>query len=130
MAKRPGMMRWGLAGSLTFGLSKGFEAMGDAAPYAADGVSIDRLYWHMLALVLFIATAAFGFLFLRGLWGRYVTPQRTGGGSGLTPRRDAEVFADEGDFDPDAALSRYMASRAEPQEPVAPRPSGFGRKRV
>lgn len=127
---RPAVMRWAIPGSIFFGLSKGFEAMGDAAPYAADGVSGERLVWHLTALVLFIFAGVCGFLFFRGLFKRYVVPPRDGDRQHPTPMSDARVFADAETFDPDAALARYMAKRSAPEQTIAPRPGGFGRKSV
>ena len=71
------------------------------------------------------------FLFVLKFW-RAATPPATGGGSGTATALEEE----KSDFDPDAALARYMARRnGEPDAPPpsfggggSPRPGGFGRK--
>ena len=128
--RKPGMLRWGLLAALCFGLSKGFEGLGDLAPYAAEGVSGDRLGWHLLALVLLIAAIAFGFLFMRGAYRRLVAAPANDDTEEPRPAGYAHVFEDEADFDPDAALSRYMARRKQDETSGAARPSGFGRRGV
>ena len=123
-----------LGGLILRAASKGFEAMGDGAPMIEGGVSTDRLMFHLFALVLLIAAAACwlraAYLFFRKLY-------KSG------PAKDPElerVFADQGadareaEFDPDAALARYLARKAdsEPAMPVdlpAARAT-FGRKAV
>jgi hypothetical protein len=77
----------------------------------------------------------FVFLFVLKFW-RAATPPATGGGSGSGGALEEE----KSDFDPDAALARYMARRnGEPGAPPptfggggggSPRPGGFGRKTV
>ena len=68
----------------------------------------------------------FVLLFALKLWrmARPPAPQRSGGGTG------AALEEEKSDFDPDAALARYMARRAAgPTGPVdRPPPGSFGRK--
>lgn len=55
---------------------------------------------------------------------RTPAPPRGTGRSGPTPQ------AEPSDFDPDAAIARYLAQRGEPGPPVpVPTRPGFGRKR-
>jgi hypothetical protein len=124
-----GWLGWGIAAIVCGSLSRGFEAMGDAEPYAAEGVSGGRLVFHLLALILLIAAAVCGWRAVRQM----MRGVRSGGPS---PRDTAAVFEDapaSGEFDPDAALSRYLERRQEalpePPRPAAP-PSGFGRKGI
>jgi len=125
-----GFIGWGLLGILLRAFSNGFEAMGYAAPLAGHGVSGERLTFHLLALVLLIGTAYCGFRALRCLW-RSI---RGGPSAAANPeiRALADVFAGEREFDPDAALARYMATRNATPEPATSsqvRPAGgFGRK--
>lgn len=124
------MIGWGLLGLILRMVSKGFEAMGDAAPIAAGGMSGERLGFHLVALMLLAAAIYCFFRMLRHAW-------RTMRGA-PTPG-DAEialltgVFDDRQAFDPDEALKRYMAKREAMPDPgpvsaSAPQSQGFGRK--
>ena len=128
--------RWVLLGGAMWTLSRGFEAMGDAAPFAEDGVSTERLVFHVLALVLLLGTAVCFFKVLRACIG--MVQDRSGGPA----REAARVFAPDpksaplpqapGEFDPDAAFARYMerksAGEIEPVMQAPPPRGGFGRK--
>lgn len=128
--------RWIALGIVAIALSRGFEAMGDAAPYAEAGVSGERLTFHLAALVLLIAGGA---AFLRALVGAVRTIQGKVATPAATPTRAAAaVFSEpsrhDGDFDPDAAFARYMERKAAGEvQPVTagaatPPRQGFGRK--
>lgn len=128
--------RWIALGIVAIALSRGLEAMGDAAPYAEAGVSGERLTFHLAALVLLIVGGA---AFVRALIGAVRTIQGKVSARAATPARAAAaVFSEpsrpDGDFDADAAFARYMERKAagEVQTVTAiaaslPR-QGFGRK--
>lgn len=85
-------------------LSKSLELRGDVAPSPSD-----RLFFHVLALVVLVAALA---CFLWVLWQGW----RTIAGRGKQEAaKVAEVFADEqpDEFDPDAVLQRYLAGKPE-----------------
>lgn len=90
-------------------IATGLEAMGDKAPFAADGVSGERLVFHGAALVLTIgALASFG-------WALYVLCSKR-------PKTDAEVvhvFEGEAPSEVEAAPAPTIRRT---------QPSGFGRK--
>ena len=125
--------RWLVAGLVLSTLSRGFEAMGDAAPFAESGVSGERLMFHSLALALLLAAIACGIKLIAVLLG---SVRDTVAGS---PQTVARVFSETpqapGEFDPDAAFERYMAKKASgdievPAGPAGQSPprAGFGRK--
>ena len=133
MRKRSGAVKYLVAAAVIFPISKGFEAVGDAAPLTSGGVSGDRLFFHSLALLVFLDVV--GCLFRAGqLSFRFFR-----GGSISQPQALANVFDDPADapgandssFDPDAALNRYMSRKnsAQASPTVAPS-SGFGRRVV
>jgi hypothetical protein len=119
---------WLLGGFALLGVSRVLGRLGDLAPVAASGPSPERALWHGLALILVLASLACfirtGILIWRSVSGRPTAPKP----------KVAAVFEDErSDFDPDAALARYMANRkAEPatgEKPALSRPAGsFGRR--
>jgi hypothetical protein len=128
-----GWKRWFVGGAVLMALSRGFEAMGDAAPFVEDGgIAGERLMYHGLALVLLIAGAGCGVRVLARLI-RSLMP-----GAADTPGAVARVFADgpvlpqaPAEFDPDEAFARYMARKAAQEAdapPAAPVWGGFGRK--
>ena len=101
------------------------EAWGDSFPYAAEGVSWDRLTWHGLALLVLLG----GFYcFVRA----FAAAWRTIRGDKAAGRAAAAAFDDEASetFDPDAALARYLEKRAAPApgQITRPRPGGFGKR--
>lgn len=112
-------------------LGKFLEKIGDAAPMGAE-----RTLFHVAALAAILVGLA---CFLRA--GFVIWRWFTGGTAPTEKAALTRVFADEpepaSDFDPDAALSRYMARKAaDPQlampaveQPVRP-PATFGRKQV
>jgi hypothetical protein len=140
MAQRQGSgLRYVFAGMFLAGVSKVIEIRGDIAPYAAQGVSGERLLYHGLALLVLLSALA---CFIQG--GRVAFRRIFNRGSTETAEL-VKVFADSGppqrdppddeNFDPDAALARYFERKqtasldaARPTE-APPRPAGsFGRK--
>jgi hypothetical protein len=117
---------WLIAGFAFYKLSGVLEAMGDAAPYAADGgVAYERLQYHGTALALLVAGGA---CFVRA--GILIWKSVRGGGS---PKPDKPAKAEapveaEPAFDPDAALARYLANRDGGDTPRPTSPTGFGRR--
>lgn len=116
---------WLIAGFAFYKLSSVLEAMGDAAPYAAEGaVAYERLQYHGAALVVLIAGGACfvraGILIWRTI--RAGTPWT----DKASPKAEGAVDP-EPEFDPDAALARYLASKGE-QPPHNANPGGFGRR--
>jgi hypothetical protein len=119
---------WLLGGFALLGFSRVLEKMGDLAPVAASGPSPERALWHGLALIVVLAALACfirtGILIWRSVSGRATAAKPN----------VAAVFEDEpSDFDPDAALARYMATRkaapAASEKPALSRPAGsFGRR--
>ena len=131
MARSWVLTKWGALGTLGFGLSRGFERIGDLSFSAGD--SGTALVCHLLALVLLIVTIVCGWKFMRALWRRH-------GVFGLKEEsdveQDAQVFADAPQstpqFDPDSALANYLDEKLRQGKPVPPSrsPSEFGRKSV
>ncbi len=117
---------WGALGALTFGLSHGFEAVGDTA--FAKGDSGTALVFHLLALALLIGAIACGVMFLRAL----VRKQGLFGSNKENPKRTAQVFEEiqrpDEPFDPDAALANYLTKRDQSPRPATPPTKGFGRR--
>ena len=121
MAQRPVfVVLWLASGFGLIRLSKSLETQGDIASAAGD-----RLFYHCIALLVLLgALACFvrvGWRALRTLFGR--TASRT--------KELEQVFAENSEFDADAALARYIENRGPAREgvPHASR-STFGRKRV
>ena len=119
---------WLLCGFGLLWLSKLLEGFGDALPFAAEGASWDRAAFHGAALVALLAGLGCFIRAMLAMW------RRNRGGK-VEARKLARVF-DEGDaprdFDPDAALARYLEKRTESgSEPNRPAPTsggGFGRR--
>ena len=122
-------MRWLLwlfAGFALYRFSAVLEGVGDSYPHAASGVSWDRLTFHGAALILLLGGLACFvralILIVRSLRGRSAKPAAP-----AAPGPDGPP-----EFDPDAALARYLESRNEQPEqrttgPLPPK-SGFGRR--
>jgi len=119
-------LRWLAAGIGLFGLSRLLESMGDLAPIAESGVSVERAAWHIPALLVLLAALA---CFVRA--GVLIWRSLSGGGrappSKLVP---GAVNAEADDFDADAALARYLEQKDAEPRPTrpAPGPGGFGRR--
>jgi hypothetical protein len=115
---------WLIAGFAFYKLSGVLEAMGDAAPYAAEGVSGERLQYHLGALALLIAGGACfvraGILIWKSVRGGGSPPDKSG--------KSASPVEAEPEFDADAALARYLAKRDGGQAPGPTSPTGFGRR--
>ena len=119
---------WVMAGFGLYFVARLLERLGDAMPFAADGVSWDRAAFHGAGLVVLLAGLG---CFVRAL---LVIWRRKRGGK-VEARKLARVF-DDGeaprDFDPDAALARYLEKRppsaAEPSRPAPTPGGGFGRR--
>ena len=128
-----------LGGCALWGLAKALETRGDMAPLVLDGVSVERLAYHLGALIVMIGAAV---LFFKGGLHAF---RRLSGRFALGEASDIEVAkvfmpalrgADAaGEFDADAALQRYLARKhADPAapEPSTPEPPAapvtFGRK--
>jgi hypothetical protein len=124
----PGL-KWILAGGGLLWLARLFESVGDSFPHAAEGVSSGRLLFHSVALLIVLGAI---FCFVRA--GRVIW--RVLRGEKPSPRPDpprptAPAPGPEApaEFDPDAALARYLESKAaQPAAPPRPAPGGFGRK--
>ena len=115
---------WLIAGFAFYKLSGVLETMGDAAPYTAEGaVSYERLQYHGTALALLVACGA---CFVRA--GILIWKSVRGGDSSKPKAAKAETPVEpEPEFDPDAALARYLAKKGE-QPAATIHPTGFGRK--
>lgn len=106
---------------------KPVELFGDVAPEGSG----ERLGYHVLALVLvLLAIMMFvkgGIAAVRAITGRTETSARS------LVRIFAEEPQDPSTFDPDAALSRYLQSKADDPSQSAkapmPRPNGAGFER-
>jgi hypothetical protein len=125
----PGL-KWLLAGGGLYWLARLFERFGDSLPYAAEGISWERLLFHSVALlILFGALFCFlraGRVIWRVLRGDKPAPDKET--KRLTaPARGPDAPAA---FDPDAALTRYLETKATQGStpPSRPSPGGFGRK--
>ena len=119
---------WLIAGFAFYKLSSVLEAMGDAAPYAAEGaVATERLQYHGAALVVLIAGGA---CFIRA--GILIWKSVRGGGSPKPGRKAAKAETPveaETEFDPDAVIERYLANRDGASTPPGPgSTTGFGRR--
>ena len=127
------LLPWLLAGFGLYWLSRVVQRLGDAYPLVEDGVSWDRLTFHGLALVLLLGGLV---CFLRAgvLAFRMIRGGRPGSSSAaLTDDGSGPDGAPE--FDPDAALARYLARKGAEEtapEPGITRPNppagGFGRR--
>ena len=123
--------RWLAAGIGLFGLSRLLESMGDLAPIAESGVSVERAAWHVPALLVLLAAMA---CFVRA--GVVIWRSVRGGGSAppSTPSKlvPGAVNAEAGDFDADAALARYLEQKnAEPRlTRPGPAAGGFGKRGI
>jgi hypothetical protein len=114
-------------------LSRLLERMGDLAPQAVSGTSPERAVWHSAALlIVLLALACFvrgGLLAWRAITGRGQSTSRKPA-TRVSGAMEAELPSD---FDPDAALARYLESKkSKPAAPSATRPpsGGFGRRIV
>lgn len=117
---------WLIAGFAAYKLSGALEAMGDAASYAATGVSGERLQYHLGALALLVAGGA---CFVRA--GFLIWKSVRGGGSPKPGKKaaKAETSAEaEAEFDPDAVIERYLANRDGGTQPGPRSTTGFGRR--
>jgi hypothetical protein len=136
---------WIIGGFALLGLSRMVEAMGDTGANAGE-----RLPVYLLALAILLGALFCFFKALRTLFGSGRGPS--------TPRlpaeppraaqriEDSDDMDEDGEFDPDKALARYMERRtgqqggatAAPSPAAAPAPraaapaprTGFGRKGV
>ena len=133
-------LRYVFAGMFLSGTSKVIEIRGDIAPYAAEGISGERLLYHGLALLVLLGALA---CFIQG--GRVAFRRILKRGSAETTEL-VKVFSDSGpprkdppedeNFDPDAALARYFERKQAagfettgPAETLPRQPAGgFGRK--
>lgn len=110
-------------------LSGTLELRGDLQPFAESGVSSGRLYYHLLALTALVAALGCFIQALRRIFGK-----KPGSPSDPVAKpKKAPEYVDiygETEFDPDAALARYMNGRGSPgpDDASAPKPGGFGRK--
>lgn len=109
-------------------LSRVLERAGDMA-----GDTGSRLVNHVSALVVLVSAGACFIWALKMMF--FDKPRDTAESPpALQPvPQPADIFAErreEDNFDPDAALARYMRGRgaAGATDAPAPRPSGFGRK--
>ncbi|HEV7312052.1 hypothetical protein [Sphingopyxis sp.] len=111
-----------------FGLKSLSNVLERAGDLAGDpGV---RLFNHLAALVVLIAAAACF------IWALKLMFFDKPGGPGKTkaapdpPPGYVDIYPDETDFDPDAALARYMTNRtgADTGDLPAAKPGSFGRK--
>jgi hypothetical protein len=114
---------WLVGGFALYKLSNVLEAMGDAAPIAAEGVSGERLQYHGAALAVLIVGAA---CFIRG--GYLAWRAIKDAGAPKPPKPPAADAEAEPEFDPDAAFAHYMETRGSQPDLPSPRPGGFGRK--
>jgi hypothetical protein len=114
---------WLFAGFACYKLSNVLETMGDAAPFAAEGVSGERLQYHGSALLVLVIGLA---CFVRG--GYLAWRAIKGGGAPKPPKSKAPDAEAEPEFDPDAAFAHYMENRGSQPDVPTPRPRGFGRK--
>lgn len=111
-----------------FGLKSLSNVLERAGDLAGDpGV---RLFNHLSALVVLIGAGACFIWALKLMF--FDKPGRSGktkAAPGTTPGY-VNIYPDETDFDPDAALARYMTNRAgaDTGDLPAKKPGGFGRK--
>ncbi|MBN8484629.1 MAG: hypothetical protein J0L50_07600 [Sphingomonadales bacterium] len=137
--RRKGALRYLLLAIIPQSLSRGFEAMGDRAVAEAGIGNGAGAPYYIAALLLTVIAGALFLFGLKRLFDRLRGKDRSdadpSGEDRPEPRPGA--FAAPQDFDPDAALQRYMAKRAADETPrpatriepaAAPRPGGFGRK--
>ncbi|MGR4889658.1 hypothetical protein ACIPPQ_01420 [Sphingopyxis sp. LARHCG72] len=114
--------------ALGFGLKTLSNILERAGDLAGDpGV---RLFNHLSALVVLIAAAACFIWALKLMFfGKPGGPRKTKAASDTTPGY-ADIYPDETNFDPDAALARYMTNRtgADTGDLPATKPGSFGRK--
>ena len=128
----PGL-KWLLAGFGLLFVSKIFESAGDAMPVADVGTSWERLIFHLTALGILLVGL---FCFVRA--GRVIFASFRSRREPPPPAEPTRLTAPAqapqapGEFDPDAALDRYLKRRDLEGEatPSAPRPiaGGFGRR--
>jgi hypothetical protein len=118
-----------IGGFVLLSVSKVVEAVGDSFPINPNGVSSDRLVFHVAALGLVILAGYCFFACLRSLFGK----QKPSTLNAPLFKRPASIQQDTG-FDADAVMERYLANRSDPtpsespsNRPEPPRPS-FGRK--
>jgi hypothetical protein len=130
-------LAWLFGGFGLVGLSKIVEALGDGFPQALEGASWERLTFHSMALLILLAGLACFLCAARGIY-------RTWSGKTLPPAGPVALTAPAGvpqapsEFDPDAALARYLERKQEQEQgrdqsdspPSRPRPpaGGFGRR--
>ncbi len=119
-----------IGGFVLLAISRIVEAVGDGFPINPDGVSTERLVFHVTALGITIFAGYCFFASLRSLFGK----QKPSSSEAAAFGRPASIQQDTG-FDADAAIQRYLANRSEPlpgegtnSHPEPPRP-GFGRKK-
>jgi hypothetical protein len=106
-------------------LSNVLERAGDLA-----GDPGARLFNHVSALAVLIAAAA---CFIWALKLMFFGKPRAPKGTPAAPEaaaQYADIYPAEANFDPDAALARYMGNRtgADLRDPPATKPGSFGRK--
>ena len=125
--------KWLVAGGALYWLSRRFESFGDSFPFAAEGVSWERLLFHSIALVILLAGL---FCFLRAgrdIW-RVLRGHAPKAPEAKAERLTAPAPGPQAPaaFDPDAALARYLETKAEqaatPHYRPQPPAGGFGRR--
>ena len=97
------------------GLSMFFETMGNASPLGLGGVTGERVVYQVLALLVFIAAVFCGgklvVMIMRALNENPISDRL---------QADPETRDETAKFDPDFALSRYMARRTSEEEVATP----------
>ena len=130
-------LKWLLAGGGLYWLARLFESVGDSFPLAAEGVSPGRLMFHSAALIVILGAlfcfVRAGRIIWRALRGDKSAPQpETKRPTAPAPARQVCAPQAPGEFDPDAALARYLETKSTHEvrqpSPGRPSPGGFGRK--
>jgi hypothetical protein len=118
-----------IGGFVLLAISRIVGAVGDGFPINPDGVSTERLIFHVTALGFTILAGYCFIICLKSLFSK----QKPSAQKAPIFKRPAAIQQDA-QFDADAAIQRYLANRPDPQvsevpddRPQPPRP-GFGRK--
>ncbi|KGB52918.1 hypothetical protein FG91_03096 [Sphingopyxis sp. LC81] len=128
MAFNPPGFRTVILLALGFGLKTLSNVLERAGDLASDPGT--RLFNHVSALAVLIAAAA---CFIWALKLMFFDKPRERNQAEATPEealKHSDIYPDEANFDPDAALARYMTNRtgADLDDLPAPKPGRFGRK--